>query len=550
MSDQAQSGEKNANTHTWPNRGIHPACIYLPYPLTFPIMPESKLSQLLAGVENDSKLLFSVLDRFHEGILITDAHGSVLYMNQMQATIDDFDTEQVIGKKVTDLYRVDEGASPTMTCLKSGRAVQNVASYYRTQRGRVVNSIHNVYPILVRNKVVGSICCITDYKNIEQTFTIVGKAKDARPVEPRRNLRKRRQNRERQNGTRFTFEDIVGVDADLLAAVKAAQLAAESPSPIMIYGETGTGKELIAQSIHNHSQRKAAPYIAVNCAAIPENLLEGMLFGTSKGAFTGAIEKSGLLESASGGTLLLDEINAMPLSLQVKLLRFLQERKVRRVGAIQEVEVDLKIICSVNSPPHVSIEAGSLRSDLFYRLAVVYIQIPPLRNRMGDLNRLITHFLAKSNRKLHKQVTGLTMEVLNRFEQYPWPGNVRELEHLIEGAMNMVTDKNTIDMNHISVPLHTEKQSQKLSLGGINAGLVAGTSVLNRPAVKPEEHDPGNISLADMKLKQEMAAITAALGHTRGNAARAARKLGISPQLLHYKLKRFGIDRRTFIESN
>jgi arginine utilization regulatory protein len=509
-------------------------------------MQKSKLSQLLAGLEDDSKLLYSVLDRFHEGIIITDAFGKILFMNQMQAQMDDLKIEQVIGKKVTDIYRVDEGASPAMTCLKSGRAVQNFASYYRTQRGRVVNSIHNVYPIIVKNKVLGSICCITDYKNIEQTFSIVGKAKKARPTVHATQDRAKHRRSSRINAIRFSFEDIIGVDPDLLAAVKSAQLAADSPSPIMIYGETGTGKELVAQAIHNHSQRKSAPYVAINCAAIPENLLEGMLFGTSKGAFTGAIEKSGIIESANGGTLLLDEINAMPLSLQVKLLRFLQERKVRRVGAIREVEVDLKIICSVNSPPHVSIETGSLRSDLFYRLAVVYIQIPPLRDRMGDLNRLITHFLAQSNRKLNKHVTGLTMEVLNRFEQYAWPGNVRELEHVIEGAMNMVTDENSIGMMHISVPLQVEMPEQDLMSSTINTGEATDSGLLTIKPAKPENQKAGQGSLNEMKRTQEMAAITAALSHTRGNAAKAARNLGISPQLLHYKLKRHGIDRQSF----
>lgn len=184
-----------------------------------------------------------------------------------------------------------------------------------------------------------------------------------------------------------------------------------------IYGETGSGKELFAQSIHNRSPRKAKSYVAINCAAIPENLLEGMLFGTSKGAFTGAIDKSGILEAADGGTLFLDEVNSMSLSLQAKLLRFLQERKVRRVGAMRERDVDLKIISSVNMPPRLVVDSGCLRLDLYFRLAVVFIQIPSLRDRMGDMHRFIKHFLTKSNAILGKQVSGIDIDLMDRYER-------------------------------------------------------------------------------------------------------------------------------------
>ncbi len=489
--------------------------------------------------------MLPVLDQFHQGVMITDTHGVILYMNDAQARIDDLRIDDAIGRRVSELYRVDEGTSPTMTCLKTGKAIDNLACYYRTHLGKVVNSVHNIYPLRADGRLIGAICCITDYKNIAQTLAAISQAGSPQSVStfgvsPVIGMRK-----PGENGTRYAFGDIIGAQIDLLAAMKAAQLASDSPSPIMVFGETGTGKEMVAQSIHNHSSRKNRPYVAINCAAIPENLLEGLLFGTSEGAFTGAIDKAGLFETADGGTLFLDEINAMSPGLQAKLLRFLQERKVRRVGAMQEIDVDLKVISSVNVLPHAAIESGSMRADLFYRLAVVFISLPPLRERMEDLDRLVTHFLAKANGHLGRQVTGIAMDVMNRFNRYTWPGNVRELEHVIEGAMNMVGAEATIQMHHLSVPLLMENPQQ--ANGPSHARSANNGGRLN-PAMSGSSKGigPSNLTLAEMKAKSEIASIQAALAATRGNAAGAARRLGISPQLMHYKMKRLGIDRRAF----
>jgi arginine utilization regulatory protein len=504
------------------------------------------IKHLFAGIDPATIALLPVLDDFHQGIMITDARGVVLYMNAAQARIDDLKFGDAVGRTVSELYRVDEGTSPTMTCLKTGKAIANLACYYRTHLGRVVNSIHNVYPIRSAGRIIGALCCITDYRNLEQTIAAIGKSEPSSALATPGFAPPEGRGRPRGNGTRYTFDDIIGSDADLLAALNAARLASDSPSPIMICGETGTGKEMVAQAIHNLSQRRRAPYVAVNCAAIPENLLEGMLFGTAKGAFTGAIDKAGLLETADGGTLFLDEINAMSTGLQAKLLRFLQERRVRRVGAVQEVGVNLKVLSSVNTPPHEVIEAGTLRADLFYRLAVVYISIPPLRARRGDLDQLATHFLAVTNDRLGKGVAGIDTPVMNRLQRYGWPGNVRQLAHLIEGAMNMIVDERTIRMQHLSVPPgfdHLAQPSppsptrQNDRVGGMRNRVFAHRSV-----VVPED----DLSLNQMKIEKETSAIIAALTASRGNAAEAARRLGISPQSMHYKLKRLGIDRRAF----
>jgi arginine utilization regulatory protein len=502
---------------------------------------------IFSGIDPGTISLLPVLDQFHEGVMITDARGVVRYMNAAQARIDDLRVNDAVGRTVTDLYRVDEGTSPTMTCLKTGLAIENLACYYRTHLGRIVNSIHNIYPIRAQGRVIGCICCISDYKSIEQTVTTSGQAGAPRSVATFGVSPGASRMQTAANGTRYTFGDIIGAHSDLLAAVKAAQLASDSPSPIIIYGETGTGKEMFAQSIHNHSPRKSRLYVAINCAAIPENLLEGLLFGTSKGAFTGAIDKAGLFETADGGTLFLDEVNAMAPGLQAKLLRFLQERKVRRVGAMQEIDVDLKIISSVNVPPHQAIESGSMRADLFYRLAVVLINLPPLRERMDDLNPLATHFLTQSNAQLGKRVNGIALDVIEHFKDYAWPGNVRELEHVIEGAMNMAGKEATIQVRHLSVPLQSKTQRQAATPPHPRAASKSDRSDI-ASGLSPE--NPESLTLAEMKTKSEVTGIMTALAATRGNAAEAARRLGISPQLMNYKLKRLGIDRLGFREKS
>ncbi|MCP3876099.1 MAG: transcriptional regulator, partial [Desulfobacteraceae bacterium] len=247
----------------------------------------------------------------------------------------------------------------------------------------------------------------------------------------------------------ITFERIIGKTPAFVNAINASRMAASTPSPVMLFGETGTGKELFARALHNHSSRSAKKYTPVNCAAIPENLLEGILFGTSKGAFTGSVDKAGLFERTNKGTIFLDEVNSMPIGLQSKILRSIQESKVRRVGALKEIETDLKIISSVNNDPHVSISNGTLRSDLFYRLGVVFIHIIPLRERMDDLGLLVNHFIEKHNTLLGKSVQKASDKVMKLFKKYTWPGNVRELEHVIEGAMNVIGTNKTIQIRHL-----------------------------------------------------------------------------------------------------
>ncbi len=510
-------------------------------------MDRPEISRLFPGFDPDNISFLKALSQFHEGITIVDKRGIVLYMNKAQAVMDDFVIKDTLGKKVTRLYRLDKGYSPTMDCLKTGKAVKNFTCYYRTHLGRVVNSIHNIYPITADGRAIGAICYISDYRNIEHSFDLVMKPQPSHPVSTYGVSHPFDKMPSNKNGTRFSFSDIIGKDPDLQRAIKAARLSSDSISPILIYGKTGTGKELFAQAIHNQSPRSRHPYLAINCATIPETLLEGMLFGTSAGAFTGAIDKAGLFERAAGGTLLLDEINSMPIDLQAKLLRFLQERKVRRIGSMKEIDVDLKIISSINVAPRQAIAAGTLRTDLFYRLAVVVIHIPPLADRKGDLSLLISHFLERKNRQMGKHVIGISMGVMEFFERHDWAGNVRELEHVIEGAMNLVGTGTVIEMRHLSVPFQAAHSDGPVDpvFPDSDTGSRAPVNVFFSPS--SETPVPGGKSLAEIKMAYEAATIAAALRATRGNAARAARRLGISPQSMNYKLRRLQINRKDYI---
>ena len=345
----------------------------------------------------------SVLDNFDDGVIITDCQGKILYYNQAQASIDDLDPQQVIGKHVVDIYQLSGDTSLIMLCIRTRSPVRHRTFFYKTVNGRIAHTIHSVFPLFDNGQMVGAICFVRDYKLLK---TPAGHPSSSAMQQ------------QKSNGTRYSFADIVGNNAELLRSVNTAREAADSKSPILLIGETGTGKELFAQAIHNSSRRSGKPYVAINCAAIPENLLEGLLFGTVKGAFTGAIDRPGLFERANGSTLFLDELLAMPLTLQAKLLRVLQEKKVARLGSDREIDLDIKIVSSVGKPPRDAIKEGELRVDLFYRLGVVMVKIPPLRDRQDDLGALVSHFLARLNATFGTQVQAVSPAVMELFVGY------------------------------------------------------------------------------------------------------------------------------------
>jgi arginine utilization regulatory protein len=470
------------------------------------------------------KEFLPVFDGFSEGVIIVDRTGTIIYYNRAMGDIDELAPEDAIGLKIVDVYDLSEEKSIVMQCLNSRRPIIDRALLYRTRRGKVANTIHTVFPLFKHQRIEGAICLVREYSVLEDTISAISLPLP-QPSRP--------------NDTRFDFGSMVGASIDFLRAVNTAKIAANSPSPVMLHGETGTGKELFAQAIHNASDRSAGRYTAVNCAAIPENLLEGILFGTSKGAFTGAKNKLGLFESTSGGTVFLDELNAMPIGLQAKILRVIQERKVRRLGSLQETEIDLKIISSVDREPHLAISENHLRPDLYYRLGVVFIPIPPLRERKEDIELLARHFVVKHSRVLNRHVTGISDDVLSLFQGYDWPGNVRELEHIIEGAINLVVSSDTIERRHLQAHPNTwrrlKRQQEKVAESA-TAPLLEEKRGEDRTIDRPR-------GLKAAQAEQERATLSAALADHGGNVTRAAKSVGISRQLFSYKMKKHGIQR-------
>ena len=345
----------------------------------------------------------------------------------------------------------------------------------------------------------------------------------------------------------LTFKDVVTKSDDMLRVIRLGERAARSSIPVLIEGESGVGKELMARAIQGSSDRKGRPFITVNCGALPENLVESILFGHEKGAFTGATERHvGKFVEANGGTLFLDEIGELPLDTQVKLLRALQEGEVDPVGSRRSVKVDIRLVSATNQNLIELVKAGKFREDLFYRLNVFPITIPPLRNRRADIPDLARRFCARFAAEEGKRLRGLTAEALSLLSSYRWPGNVRQLENAIFRAVVLA------DLDELTVAEFPQIAHQ---VDGFEVRLPASMPISPSPALGPEREvvhvevrDPHSLRLLGdygevLKLEEiEKAVIKFALDHYRGQMSEMARKLGIGRSTLYRKMKEFGID--------
>jgi DNA-binding NtrC family response regulator len=336
----------------------------------------------------------------------------------------------------------------------------------------------------------------------------------------------------RERAREFGFDQIVGQSPGMREMFALARKVAESEvSSVLLQGESGTGKDLVAKAIHYGSRRTDGPFIAINCAALPANLIESELFGYEKGAFTDAkARKEGLFEQAEGGTLFLDEIGEMELSLQAKLLRVLEEGSFRRVGGLKDIPLDVRVIGSSNRDLKAESEAGRFRLDLYYRLSVIQIDIPPLRNRGEDVILLAEHCITIFNNKLRKHVRGLSPDVAATFRRYQWPGNVRELRNVIERVI-ILEDGDVITSKYLPRGLSTEEtssdQTSAQSASPVSQQQEAGDGHAFRLPTN-------GLVLDDV----EMSLVRQALERSGGNQTRAAELLGISRDQLRYRLKK------------
>lgn len=331
------------------------------------------------------------------------------------------------------------------------------------------------------------------------------------------------------------LDNIVTQNAAMEQLKRMVSEVAKNDSATLIYGETGTGKELFAQALHVLSARKDKPFIAQNCAAIPVNLLESMFFGTERGGFTGAESKKGLFELANGGTLFLDEINSMDTAMQAKLLKVLEEQKVRRIGGKEDVHFDVRIVCASNEAPERLIEEGRLRSDFYYRVGVVRLWLPPLRERPEDIPLLTQHYIHLYNQKMGRHIRGLSQMTQDLFQRWSWPGNIWELKNTIEGAFNIETSE-LITLDSVQ-GLWDKMERETQPAPPAQESTLPPVEEPGSLARVREQLSRGKVDLNQLLAQYEAAVISEALRQTsRLNAA--AEKLSISPQKLQYRMEK------------
>lgn len=459
-------------------------------------------------------ILETIIENINAGIHVVDNKSRTIFYNKFMSELEGLDVDEVMGKSIMEIFPfLTEETSTVLTVLKTKKPIFLSSQTYLNTYGKQINTINSTIPFRISPDKYGAVEIakdITKEKELLRKLQILQQELASNDIE-------------RKNVKGYTFKCIIGEDDGFLDTISYAKSASKSSSTVFIYGETGTGKELFAQSIHNESNRYNKPFIAQNCAALPESLLEGILFGTTKGSFTGAINRPGLFEQADGGTLLLDEINSMSLPLQAKLLRVLQEGFIRRLGGLTDIPCDVRIIATTNEDPIIAIERNALRKDLYYRLNVINIRIPSLKDRKKDISLLAEHFIKKYNLILQKDVWNLSKEVEASFMKYDWPGNVRELENIIESAMNM------IDKEHILKPEHLSVKTKEMIIK--DKGTHNIEQLLN-----------DNNTLDEVLSSIEKELISNSLKDNSYNITKAAKSLGIKRQSLQHKIKKFKID--------
>ncbi len=442
-------------------------------------------------INEQSKYQNVIVESINEGFITLDRKGIVTYINERGARILSIDKHKSIGRHIKDLVPFEP---VVMKVFKTGRGYKDKEYILENVAGQKMHLLKTATPIRDEE---GNITGVIDiFKEIKYVRKIVNKMVGAR--------------------ANFTFDDLIGEDEKLNECKRVAKIAAKSSSSILIEGESGTGKELFAHSIHNASNRREGPFIAINCAAIPKELIESELFGYSAGAFTGGVKggRPGKFELADGGTIFLDEIGDMPIGTQAKLLRVLQDRKVVRVGGDTVFNVDVRIISATNKNLAEECKLNNFRWDIYYRLNVLTINIPPLRERISDISDITTHLIEKINKRLGTNVQGITKEALAILEVNEWKGNVRELENLLERAINICKGEK------IGVEYLPEVYRNKAEC-----------------AVGEKEVGGEIITLGAM----EKIMIEKSLNHFRGNISKTSRALDVSRNTLYNKIEKYGI---------
>lgn len=479
--------------------------------------PDNCFYYLLLREDFLEELFAQTLDQLTNGVQIYDRNGCAVFLNSTSRKISQIpDTLDVRGRHLMDLFALDENISTTLTALRTQAPVINRVDYFQTTAGTSISSANTAYPLKKGRQLIGA----ATFE--ETTETVASSKKKMKLTEKALHSFQKDTLVSRFSG--YNFSNVIGHGQALVKAVKIAKKIAPQDSSVLLIGETGTGKEIFAQSIHKSSTRRDKKFVALNCAAIPESLIESLLFGTQKGSFTGSENKPGFFEEAQGGTLFLDELNSMSLAMQSKILRAIQENCFRRVGGQKDILMDVRIISSCNRDPFACLKENQLRKDLFYRLSTVMIELPPLREHKEDLPELIEyHLKSTAFQYVHGECT-IGREAFEILEGYDWPGNVRELFHVLDYAQNLVDGKTILPKHLPSYLLTAKKEASASPLSENNTSF-----------------DFRNTSLQALMDEYECQILTQALDFYGYNITKTADALGLRRQSLQYRLRKYGI---------
>lgn len=439
-----------------------------------------------------------VLDLISKRAVVIDKEAKIVYMSQTYCDFLNISQEYVDGKNIIEVVENTRLDKVLTSRLPEYAQLQNI-------KGK--NMIATRIPIIRDEKVIGALGYV-DYKDTSEFRELYNKISNMEKqiICYKRNLKQ-------EILYKYSFDSIIGESESILETKMIATKASATNSTVLLLGESGTGKELFAHAIHSLSKRNDKPFIRVNCSAIPRELIESELFGYEKGAFTGASKegKIGKFELANNGTIFLDEIGDMPLFMQVKILRVLQEKEVERIGSNKPIKLNIRIIAGTHRDLEAMVEDKSFRHDLFYRLNVIKINIPPLRKRDGDIEILTEHFINTLSIKMEKRISNISSEAIQVLNRFDWPGNIRQLQNVIERCLNLVDDGKPITSEHIPKEVRNYYLAEDIK------------------------------SLDEEKINAEKSAIYKALLVFKNNKSLAARKLGISRVTLYEKMNKYNI---------
>jgi arginine utilization regulatory protein len=439
-----------------------------------------------------------------ENILITDEKGVIIFYDAADLGILKalaLTPEKFMGHKITSHYsNLTDETSIIMKVLKTGIPICNNKQELITKEGSCIQAINSTYPLTEGDKVIG-VVEFSKYFYGKESIEMLNSYSNHKIY--------------RKNNTVYTIDDLITANPKMLEIKNKISKISKTSSSVLIYGKTGTGKEVVAQAIHNMSDRYTKPFISQNCGAIPATLLESILFGTVKGSFTGSNDTQGIFEQADGGTLFLDEINSLNINLQVKLLKAIEEKSIRKIGGTQNIPLDIRIISATNECPEKMISERKLRDDLFYRLGVVQLNLPDLSERKEDIGVLLDFYINRFNSTMNVNIDDIHPEVLDCFYKYRWPGNIREFKNAIETAYNNVS---TTQITINDIPERISKYSSKSSI------------TMTNDVAKP---------LKASIEEYEKQIIINELQNANNKIVETARRLGISKQLLKYKIDKY-----------